>query len=62
MKLIEVIHPRVSALRLLCRKCGSRVSIGIGLSARMFADIEGESFKDYYCEECAKEVRNARQD
>ena len=37
-----------------CCKCDKRLS---SLKDKIFADLDGKSFTDYYCEICKKEMK-----
>jgi hypothetical protein len=44
---------------LMCFRCAGRYYVGRS-AHKMWADLDGPSFKAYYCETCAQAVRSAQ--
>lgn len=44
-------NPSTKAARVQCRSCGKWI-----LLHDAYADLDGEAFLDYYCEECTRSI------
>ena len=51
MKLVYVMN--LNKLNFVCCKCNR-------ITQDVYADLNGKSFQDYYCEDCKKELNERR--
>lgn len=54
MKLVQVPVPETWHLYFLCEGCGRVVD---PRAVAVYADLDGEAFKTYYCAGCAEELK-----